>query len=64
MFGIDSHRANKDMKSVNVNKWSAGCQVIASPVDFAIYLATAKKQKESGHGSKFTYILLEESDFE
>lgn len=33
-FAINIHRANEKLKSVQVDGWSAGCQVIADPNDF------------------------------
>ena len=33
-FGINIHRANQNAVSQQVNKWSAGCQVIPDPTDF------------------------------
>lgn len=42
LFGINLHRANSSAKSTRVEKWSAGCQVVADPVDFANLLATLR----------------------
>lgn len=28
LFGINIHRANENHRSINVDKWSAGCQVL------------------------------------
>lgn len=61
-FGVNCHRANEKNKSVQVDKWSAACQVLASPFDFDIVLSTCKKAAEI-HGPKFTYTLFEQSDF-
>jgi hypothetical protein len=61
MFGINGHRANEKMKSKNVDKWSAGCQVLASPFDFDMVLSTCRKAATI-HGDKFTYTLLEQKD--
>lgn len=62
MYGINIHRANKDQASVEVNKWSAGCQVLADPFQFEFLMALAKKSAAI-HGNSFTYTLLTESDF-
>jgi len=59
LFGINIHHANPDQESVNVDKWSAGCQVLANPRDFALLMALAEKHR-SLHGNKFTYSLLPE----
>lgn len=56
LFGINMHHANEKFTSVQVDKWSAGCQVIASPVEFATALNLCKA---SGL-KKFTYTLLTE----
>lgn len=58
IYGINIHRANSDRTSLVVDKWSAGCQVIADPADFAnlMYLAHVAAQK---YGNSFTYTLLE-----
>lgn len=55
-FGINIHRANPNVMSVLIGKWSAGCQVFANPNDFAIVM---DKLIKSGK-SQFTYTLLEE----
>lgn len=62
VFKINIHRAHQTHTSSVVNRWSAGCQVIADPIhfDFLMRLCT-----EAAHvwGNRFTYTLLEESDF-
>lgn len=62
MFGINIHRANASLTSKQVDKWSAGCTVIASPNDFDELLLLAKVHKQGGYG-RFTYTLLEDADF-
>lgn len=62
-YGINIHRASSSNTSTQVNKWSAGCQVIANPDDFARLLELANKQIEyHPTWTKFTYTLLEEAD--
>ena len=58
IYGINIHRANADRASLVVDKWSAGCQVIQDPADFAnlMYLAHVAEKK---YGNSFTYTLLE-----
>jgi hypothetical protein len=56
LFGINIHRANQSMISKLVDRWSAGCQVIADPNDFNFLI---KKCKDSGKGV-FTYTLINE----
>ncbi len=62
MFGINIHRANPSVTSAQVDKWSAGCTVIASPNDFNDLINLAFSHKPHGHG-RFTYTLLEDADF-
>jgi hypothetical protein len=37
-FGINVHRSNPSGSSVNVDKWSAGCQVFENSEDFNHFL--------------------------
>jgi hypothetical protein len=62
MYGINIHRANSKTASSQVNKWSAGCQVLSDPLHFNFLMALAEKSA-SIHGNSFTYTLLEEEDF-
>ena len=65
MYGINIHRASARGTSTSVDRWSAGCQVIANPDDFDRLIALARTQIEyHPTWSKFTYTLLEEADFE
>ena len=61
IFGINIHRSNSRRESTQVDKWSAGCQVLANPDDFAMLLELCHKQI-SVHPTwtKFSYTLLEE----
>jgi hypothetical protein len=56
IFGINIHRANPNAVSKLIDKWSAGCQVLNDPKQFAELLGKCKK---SGL-KKFTYTLLKE----
>jgi hypothetical protein len=62
MYGINIHRASLSGSAV-VDRWSAGCQVFASPFDFAelMQLAIAQLTIHPTYDS-FTYTLLEEGD--
>jgi len=60
-FGINCHRANEKRKSIQVNKWSAGCQVFADPLDFNIFMALCYKAA-SLTGNSFTYTLINKAD--
>lgn len=62
VFATDLHRANEVHESIQVDKWSAGCQVIADPIDFAMLINLCDKSAEL-YGNKFSYSLLNQSDF-
>lgn len=59
LFGINLHRANPNSLSTQVDRWSAGCQVIADPVDFELLMALVKKSAQF-YGDKLSYTLLTE----
>ena len=63
VFGINIHRATalEGKTSTNVNKWSAGCQVIASNDDWHEFLEICQAAREIW-GNSFTYTLLESRD--
>lgn len=61
MFGINLHCAAWKGESVQVGKWSAGCQVIASWFDFEILMAMARAGARA-YGDSFTYTLLDATD--
>lgn len=61
LFGINCHRASANGESRQVDKWSAGCQVLAHPKDFALLMALCERAAENW-GRSFTYTLLEEKD--
>lgn len=59
--GINLHRANPLAASIQVDKWSAGCQVIADPHEFDILMSICKRAAREW-GPKFTYTLITEGD--
>ncbi len=59
LFGINIHRASMHSESTLVNRWSAGCQVIADPSDFKEFMSFCFKAVTEW-GPKFTYTLLED----
>jgi hypothetical protein len=63
LFGINIHRASKyeGRKSIQVDKWSAGCQVIASNDDWHEFLDICQAAREI-HGNSFSYTLIESKD--
>ena len=62
-FGINIHRATAraGKKSSQVDKWSAGCQVIASNDDWEEFIFACYKA-EAIWGNKFTYTLINSND--
>lgn len=56
LFGINIHRANPSAISSIIDKWSAGCQVLNNPKEFAQLLDYCKKSNKD----RFTYTLLRE----
>lgn len=61
IFGINIHRASATGKSVQIDKWSAGCQVIAKNTDFFEFMEIVK-EAETHWGNRFTYTLIESKD--
>jgi len=63
LFGINIHRATKHAgkKSTYIDKWSAGCQVIASNDDWHCFLDICQSAREI-HGNSFSYTLLNSTD--
>ena len=61
LFGINIHRASKWGVSKLIDRWSAGCQVIASNEDFDDFMITAEKSSLIW-GNSFTYTLIESSE--
>jgi len=63
LFGINIHRATKHAgkKSKQIDKWSAGCQVIAAADDFKKFMELANIAKNVWSNS-FTYTLIESKD--
>lgn len=59
VFGINLHHAGASIVSMLVDKWSAGCQVIADPVDFELLMALVKKSAQR-YGDRLSYTLLTE----
>ena len=63
MFGINIHRANAVVRSKQVDKWSAGCTVVADPDDFR-YLMSMVRRHTRNYGPRITYTLIEEGDID
>ena len=65
LIGINIHRATSRSggKSTRVDKWSAGCQVIADNDDWHEFLDICQAAREI-HGNSFSYTLIESKDIE
>ena len=63
VFGINIHRATKypGHESTQVDKWSAGCQVIAANNDWTTFMKIMRKARDVW-GNSFSYTLLESKD--
>ena len=63
LFGINIHRATKwgGKKSSKVDKWSAGCQVIAANDDWTLFMKIMRKARDTW-SNNFTYTLIESND--
>ena len=62
-FGINCHRANAINTSSQVDKWSAGCQVVADPLDFE-QLMILCRQSTKRYSNSFTYTLINENNLD
>jgi len=60
-YGINIHRAHENYELETVNKYSAGCQVIQDPAEFAILMALAKASAKVW-GNSFSYTLINENN--
>lgn len=60
-FGINLHHASFNGVSHSVDRWSAGCQVLANIDDFNA-LMTLVKQAAEKYGPHFSYTLMDEAD--
>lgn len=60
LFGINIHGANKNMRTMAIGKWSAGCQVFQIWQDKEEFVSICEKFKTLT-GNKFTLTLLKES---
>lgn len=63
LFGINIHRATRHAgkKSKQIDKWSAGCQVIAAADDFKKFMELVNTARDVWSNS-FTYTLIESKD--
>ena len=62
IHAINIHKANAVLPSVEVGKWSAGCQVFQDPDHFAFFMTLCERAKKI-YGNELTYTLIDEGDF-
>lgn len=58
-FGINIHRSNPRNESIQVDKWSAGCQVFKKKSNYDRFMSTCEKSSKIW-GNSFTYTLVNE----
>jgi hypothetical protein len=58
MFGVNIHHASGNGTSADVDRWSAGCQVIANINNFKTMMDLAEQHAKL-YGNNFTYTLLD-----
>jgi len=59
-IGLNIHRASsRDGGSETVDRWSAGCQVIADPDDWNLFITLCKTSADL-YGPQFTYTLIDD----
>jgi hypothetical protein len=63
LFGINIHRANFSGKTINVNQWSAGCQVFADSGQFNEFISLCEKSQKYW-GKTFNYTIIDNNDIE
>ena len=61
LFGINCHRSSANVESIIVNRWSAGCQVLANPDEFKILMKLCEYASHSW-GNSFTYTLINQDE--
>lgn len=57
-FGINIHHASSNGTTKVVDKYSAGCQVLANIDDYDTFISLCKRHREL-YGNKFTYTLID-----
>ena len=61
IFGINIHRSNQSWIRSTIDKYSAGCQVFNSPIEFNAFMRLCEEQRKL-YGNSFTYTLINEED--
>jgi hypothetical protein len=63
LHAVNIHRASRVRASTQVDKWSAGCQVMQDPDHFDFFMTLCQRGANK-FGNSFTYTLLESEDFD
>ena len=63
LHAVNIHRASRQRASTQVDKWSAGCQVMQDPDHFDFFMTLCQRGADQ-FGNSFTYTLLESADFD
>ena len=63
LHAVNIHRASRVRASTQVDKWSAGCQVMQDPDHFDFFMTLCQRGADK-FGNSFTYTLLESEDFD
>jgi hypothetical protein len=61
LFGINIHKAADNGVTKYIDKYSAGCQVLADADDFNLLIQLAERHRKL-YGNRFTYTLLNADD--
>lgn len=61
LFGINIHRALQEGTTKFIDKFSAGCQVLANATEFNKFMALCEQHKNL-YGNSFSYTLLHETE--
>ena len=56
IYGINIHHAGHD--SHRVDRWSAGCTVVANLAEWDVFMAVVRRSAEL-YGDTFTYTLID-----
>ena len=63
-YGINIHRSTSSGISHLVDRWSAGCIVLASSESYAHFLGILKNQPQYCHGKNFTFTIIDKENYE
>ena len=58
VIGLNIHKASAVKTSLDIARWSAGCTVVADPIDWTLFMSLVEKSAATW-GTSFTYTVLE-----